>query len=106
MISYCPTCSNMLMLDGQIPPRLVCESCPYMYTIRQSIYQEAVLKRKEVDAVHDEASANTSRAKTEAPCPKCDHRVAFFEERQTRSADEAATIFFECAKCKHKWKEG
>lgn len=38
-------------------------------------------------------------------CPKCNSTKAYYEERQTRSADEAATIFFTCVQCKHKWNE-
>ena len=28
-----------------------------------------------------------------------------YELKQTRSADEAPTRFFECAKCGHKWRD-
>lgn len=37
-------------------------------------------------------------------CPRCSSR-ATFSQKQTRSADEGFTIFFECtnAKCRHKW---
>jgi len=38
-------------------------------------------------------------------CPKCGHGEAYFREAQTRSADEAATLFFDCVKCSHKWRE-
>ena len=40
------------------------------------------------------------------PCPKCGHTAAYFMEVQTRSADEPATLFFRCEKCKHNWREG
>ena len=47
-----------------------------------------------------------SRHACAAPCPKCQHRGAYFQEIQTRSADEPATLFFRCVKCAHNWKEG
>jgi hypothetical protein len=39
-------------------------------------------------------------------CPKCRHHEAYFQEIQTRSADEPATVFNRCASCTHIWKEG
>ena len=41
-----------------------------------------------------------------AQCPKCGHGEAYYNEVQTRSADEPATLFFRCCKCHHNWKEG
>ena len=38
-------------------------------------------------------------------CPECGHDKAYYELKQTRSADEAPTRFFECAKCGHKWRD-
>lgn len=32
-------------------------------------------------------------------CGKCNYDKAYFREVQTRSADEAATLFFTCVKC-------
>jgi hypothetical protein len=42
-----------------------------------------------------------------AKCPKCEHPEAWFHQMQTRSADEASTIFYECGnpKCGFKWNE-
>lgn len=44
--------------------------------------------------------------KTEAKCEKCGHNEAFFNEIQIRSADEPATLFYCCCKCKYRWREG
>lgn len=41
-----------------------------------------------------------------AVCPSCEHGEAFFMEIQTRSADEPASLFFRCAKCAARWREG
>lgn len=42
---------------------------------------------------------------TEMLCEKCKCRQAYYEQRQTRSADEAATIFYTCVQCGHKWND-
>lgn len=36
-------------------------------------------------------------------CRRCGSSEVFFEEKQTRSADEASSVFCACIKCKHKW---
>ena len=40
-----------------------------------------------------------------AECTKCGHSMAYHWEIQTRAADEPATRFFKCEKCKHTWRE-
>lgn len=37
-------------------------------------------------------------------CAKCKQRRCTYMERQTRSADEATTIFVKCLVCHHSWK--
>lgn len=38
-------------------------------------------------------------------CDKCESRKIIHSELQTRSADEPMTIFFNCLKCQHRWKD-
>ena len=38
-------------------------------------------------------------------CPECGNDKAYYEIKQTRSADEAPTRFFTCTACKHSWRE-
>ena len=35
-------------------------------------------------------------------CPKCGYDRMYFTTRQTRSADEGSTVFYECVKCHYK----
>lgn len=37
-------------------------------------------------------------------CKKCGSDNVFSESRQTRSSDEATTIFYTCLNCGNKWK--
>ena len=41
----------------------------------------------------------------EAACPKCGNKEAVWWIQQTRSSDEAPTLFLRCTKCKHAWRE-
>tara|TARA_Y100001970_G_scaffold119580_1_gene148347 strand:+ start:387 stop:665 length:279 start_codon:yes stop_codon:yes gene_type:complete len=42
---------------------------------------------------------------TKIICGKCKHNEATFYLRQTRAADEPTTRFYQCTKCKHRWRE-
>ncbi len=43
--------------------------------------------------------------KIKARCSKCHNTEAHFWEVQTRAADEPATKFLKCTKCKHIWRD-
>lgn len=107
MIAYCPTCANMLLVeyDGVGDLRYFCQTCPYIYKIDRKLSKKVPLKRKEKDDVlgGDEEWKNV--AQTEATCPECNNHKAYYQELQTRSADEPATLFFKCVKCGHQWRE-
>ncbi|KAK7258476.1 hypothetical protein RIF29_24055 [Crotalaria pallida] len=109
-MEFCPTCGNMLQYElpnlGR-PSRFFCPTCPYVCYIenRIKIKRKQRLARKAIDPVitiNDMKDAPT----TEAACPRCGHDKASFQQFQTRSADEPATIFYMCLKCKHSWREG
>lgn len=44
---------------------------------------------------------------TDAECPQCSHKRAYFMQMQTRSADEPMTTFYRCCneKCAHNWRD-
>jgi DNA-directed RNA polymerase subunit M/transcription elongation factor TFIIS len=44
-------------------------------------------------------------ATIDEPCPNCDHPELLFYTMQLRSADEGSTVFYECSKCNHKFKQ-
>ncbi|PNW86946.1 hypothetical protein CHLRE_02g102400v5 [Chlamydomonas reinhardtii] len=109
MITYCPTCANMLLVElteYSKELRYFCQCCPYVYNIDKKISKMAPLARKQVDDVLGGEDAWKNVAKTDATCPKCSYHQAYFMEIQTRSADEPATLFFKCVQCAHRWREG
>ena len=56
----------------------------------------ATLECSQTDYAHHPAAAQ---------CEKCQNNRAFFKEIQMRSADEPATVFYQCTKCPNRWKE-
>ena len=59
-------------------------------------HQLDVVDPEQDDKVHPE---------TEAECPTCGNRKAYFWEVQTRAGDEPPTKFLKCTKCKHIWRD-
>jgi DNA-directed RNA polymerase III subunit RPC11 len=82
-----------------------CNMCPYMHPITTDYTSELKLKRKEVDDVLGGAAAWENVDKTEAQCPHCTHRLAYFMQIQIRSADEPMTTFYKCCKCMQQWND-
>lgn len=56
-------------------------------------------------AATEVTSRAAERATVDAECPKCFHERASFYTMQLRSADEGQTVFYECLKCEHTWRE-
>eukprot|EP00475_Leptophrys_vorax_P045797 TRINITY_DN9646_c0_g1_i2.p2 TRINITY_DN9646_c0_g1~~TRINITY_DN9646_c0_g1_i2.p2 ORF type:complete len:100 (-),score=20.41 TRINITY_DN9646_c0_g1_i2:76-375(-) len=90
-IRLCPSCGNMLLVEfwgaGGVN-RFYCATCPYVYSITKEYTVVQKLQRKQVDDVLGGPDAWKNADQTEAMCPKCDNKRAFFKQMQTRSADE------------------
>ena len=63
-------------------------------------------ERKQVDDILGGAAAWENVDQTDAACPECDHKRAYFMQIQIRSADEPSSIFFKCCQCGNLWREG
>jgi DNA-directed RNA polymerase subunit M/transcription elongation factor TFIIS len=56
---------------------------------------ETILKKKEIEDFKEKNQATTNSFK----CPKCKERKANIVQKQTRSADEPASLYIECKVC-------
>lgn len=100
-MEFCPDCGAMLLpKDG----KLECE-CGYTNDLSDDNQYEVSGKINETESVKVLSNASTPKSTIREICPECGHDEASYELKQTRSADEAPTRFFECAKCGHKWRE-
>ena len=103
---FCPKCKGLLMpkkVGGKIV--IQCSSCGYIEKKHEEMkLKEEVAKVKgaKLEIVREEKEAYPL---TDAECPKCGHRRAYFWEVQTRASDEPATKFLKCEKCKHVWRD-
>lgn len=103
---FCPPCGNLLLLESyQGRLRFYCQTCPYIYKLKATVCSEVPLEHKQVDDVLGGAEAWKNADQTDANCPKCTCRRAYFQMLQIRSADEPMTTFYKCVECGHRWKE-
>ncbi|KAL5275311.1 POLR3K family protein [Megaselia abdita] len=108
MLVFCPQCGNILLIEeGNSGLRFSCATCPYIFNIKQKITTKIYPKLKEVDHVMGGSAAWENVDSTEAECPECSHKRAYFMQIQTRSADEPMTTFYKCCNqiCGHNWRD-
>ena len=85
----------------------VCEACPYTHPVppQPLVASAPCAPRPRADILGGDDAWAAVQKTDAAACPKCSHGTAYFFEVQTRSADEAATLFMRCQKCSHQWRE-
>lgn len=112
--------------------RFECRTCPYMYIIRCALTQVTHFSparsvantsssyvidtaltsvthfspNRTVPEIRDDDAAYRTSERMPADCPNkdCTSREAYFQQMQTRSADEAMTVFCRCVKCGRMWR--
>ncbi len=112
MVKFCPKCEKVLR-KKKISNSFVlyCPSCDYTEPYVKDKRERKTSKRIEKKIIDnktrilDENSEVQLLPITEVECPECHNREAYYEQYQTRSADEPATTFYTCVACKHKWRE-
>ncbi len=83
--------------------KMVICSCGYKSKeVAEAKVSEQVKKEKEIEVIEEEQEVHPI---TEAECPKCHNKEAYFWEVQTRASDEPPTKFMKCVKCKHIWRD-
>ena len=75
-------------------------------TIVEYIQHEALKKFKRFDQMLQDKyeSLNDETYVSTLKCRNCGSSDISWEQKQTRGADEAMTVFCSCAKCKNRWK--
>ena len=101
-MEFCPECGAMLLPRDGI---LKCNTCGYE---KGSTDKEEYKVSEEIKETEDNVKMLGEevdmRSTITEVCPECGHDKAYYEIKQTRSADEAPTRIFTCAKCKHTWR--
>lgn len=98
---FCPKCGTILMPKNG---KLACVKCGHTAGGEKVTITEQVKHTgKEVQVIEKET--NDALPLVDQKCKKCGHPRSYHWELQTRSADEPATRFYKCEKCKYTWRE-
>lgn len=102
---FCPKCGSILApKETGKKVKLGCIRCSYIAKGNEDMkLQEKGEKVKKLEIVED--TSMKAYPKTKEECPKCACKEAYFWTQQTRAGDEGETRFFECTKCKHRWRD-
>lgn len=102
---FCPDCGSIMTPkeEGK-KTKLVC-SCGYSQTEKDQLLLQENLKKVKKTEILEEKQLEQALPQTKETCPKCKNKSAFYWTLQTRAGDEAETRFFECTKCRHRWRE-
>ena len=98
---FCPKCKSILMLNRETGQK-ECRRCGH--TEGKGKAKVTSREREDKEMVVTESIEGTLPT-TKIICGKCKHNEATFYLRQTRAADEPTTRFYQCTKCKHRWRE-
>jgi DNA-directed RNA polymerase subunit M len=101
-MEFCPECGAMMLPNDGV---LKCNSCGYSNELSDNDEYKLEREVEAEDNVKMLGEETDMRSTIKETCPECGHDEAYYELKQTRSADEAPTRFFECAKCGHKWRD-
>ncbi len=104
-MQFCPKCGSILIPEKKKNrTKLVCNRCNYKGKNASSIIIKEKVNLKREDKIEVIDKRIETLPKTKEECPKCKNDKAFYWTIQTRAGDEAETRFFECVKCKYRWR--
>ena len=100
---FCPKCGGIMLPKQEKNKKvMVCSKCGTKHHLEEHTIKETVAKSDDVPVIDKEIE---TLPLTDAICPKCGHKKAFYWTRQMRALDEPETKFFKCEKCKNIWRD-
>ncbi len=103
MIMFCPKCGSILTPQKEGTKKVLACACGYKSgTENAPTLKEKSKQSQEIEVVDKNIETDPL---TDAECPKCGHKKAFFYLVQTRASDEPETKFLRCEKCNSQWRD-
>lgn len=105
-MEFCEKCGSMMRnKEEKNKIILVCPSCGHKLRNYKHIEISEKVKKKPMDDIVIIDKKEEGMPKTKVVCPKCGHTEASWWLQQTRSVDEAPTLFLRCVACGYSWRE-
>ena len=101
---FCPKCKSIMMPKKEKNHTVMQCSCGYREIKDGAVKIIDKSNVEEKKLVIIEKPVETLPIAKEK-CHKCGNDSAYYELRQTRSADESPTKFLRCTKCGHMWRD-
>ena len=102
-MEFCPECNSILLPKKGI---LKCSTCGYTEKLEEESIEQYTMKgdKKEEQEVVVIDNEVVTMPTTKGTCYRCGNTKIAWWMMQTRSADEAPTVFYRCIKCGNTWK--
>ncbi|QSL67127.1 hypothetical protein MERGE_001516 [Pneumocystis wakefieldiae] len=107
---FCSSCGTLLDLVSDA--YIVCAQCrasyptsdiPDLYIVTTSRPKALGPSLIQEDISFDSLESDTTASIINETCPKCEYKKMRFQTLQMRSADEGATVFYECLFCGYRF---
>ncbi|KAI3534615.1 transcription factor S-II [Colletotrichum abscissum] len=102
-IQFCDQCGDLL--PETTNPTVDCECSKSLGTVTTTTYQSESQLRKSGLQQLTEKEKKPAQNSIKQDCPNCNAQTLYYSVVQLRSADEGSTVFYDCHKCHHKFKE-
>ncbi len=100
---FCPKCGSIMLPTKKEGKKLNVCRCGHSSKEAAPTLKEII--KKAPSTVGVAKNETNTLPKTEADCPKCHSKTAFYWTMQTRAADEGETKFLKCEICNHTWRD-
>jgi DNA-directed RNA polymerase subunit M len=105
-MEFCEKCGSVLVAKKEKNKTfLVCRGCGHKTMDYKPLKIAESVKKDPLSDVVVIEKDKEYLPKTKTICSKCNNKEAVWWIQQTRSSDEAPTLFLRCTKCKHSWRE-
>ncbi len=111
-MKFCEKCGNLLFVEKKGKSvKLICRKCGRKYAAkgadRKMSVEEKFPNHKKEIVVIEKKEAESELPIIDAMCPECGNKKANWWSQEVGGLSEESatpTIFYQCTKCKHKWR--